>query len=220
MLQLPFQLFTQILFTARVCGDGTLRILTERRTVMERRKKRHHKKLPNRPPNMTQKQLGFYLLQHEAVRIKAPHWLPTKLGDCMECLERKPGSKGYVLVNVRCIVNGKPKRRLLYAHHLTWCSYNNRSLNSELYLRHLCSNKACINPEHMAEGTHQENLIDVHASDPARSFSAGTVLCMNDIPVIRKCIDAGERYVDIGLEFGVSASTISRIANRQSWWYA
>lgn len=44
------------------------------------------------------------------------------------------------------------------AHRLAWVLYYGRP--PRLIVRHLCSNAACVNVEHLAEGTHSDNLQD------------------------------------------------------------
>ena len=44
------------------------------------------------------------------------------------------------------------------AHRLAWTLAHGRPPVN--LIRHLCNNAACVNPDHLAEGTHSENLRD------------------------------------------------------------
>jgi hypothetical protein len=70
---------------------------------------------------------------------------------------RKLDDKGYARIGVKRF--GKLIRR---AHVLAWVDANGRLPNPETpCILHHCDNRACINPEHLYEGTQQDNVRDM-----------------------------------------------------------
>ncbi len=59
----------------------------------------------------------------------------------------------YGLVSTR----GRGRMR---AHVFSWEYHNRREVSSGKIVRHLCGNKACVRPEHLAEGTRKDNADD------------------------------------------------------------
>lgn len=52
-------------------------------------------------------------------------------------------------------------RKRLLAHRLALELYLDREVPKELEVRHMCHNSICINPLHLQEGTHKENMQDM-----------------------------------------------------------
>jgi len=49
-------------------------------------------------------------------------------------------------------------------HRLAFEVFNDRVLASDEHVRHLCANRLCLNPEHLAIGTHVQNMRDKEIS--------------------------------------------------------
>lgn len=56
---------------------------------------------------------------------------------------------------------------LQYAHRLMW-ALENGPIPKGMVVRHLCDNRRCCNPEHLAIGTHKDN-----SQDRERAYKAG-----------------------------------------------
>ena len=72
-------------------------------------------------------------------------------GDCLIRETKKSISVGYKTISAE----GKE----FYAHRLVWEVTNNKSPEG-LVIRHTCDTPACINPSHLIEGTHGDNVQD------------------------------------------------------------
>lgn len=81
---------------------------------------------------------------------------------------------------------------------------------NDLVVRHRCNNPSCVNPAHLAIGTHQDNMDDKTAAGHNRAnethpnvkFSNETVRMIREATGLRK---------DIARKFGVSESQVGNI---------
>lgn len=76
--------------------------------------------------------------------------------------------------------------------------------------RHLCNNRPCINPIHLAWGSRKENMIDMAKA----GNHPGQKLTPDEVMAIRS---AEGTCKGIGERFGVGAMTVSRIKRHQRW---
>jgi hypothetical protein len=77
-----------------------------------------------------------------------------------------------------------------------------------LLVRHLCHNRRCVNPEHLAAGTQQDNMDDM--TDALRG---GAKLTSGDVATIVGLLLLGRRVADVAGEYGVSPSMVFAIRN-------
>jgi hypothetical protein len=79
-----------------------------------------------------------------------------------------------------------------------------------LLVCHHCDNPRCCNPQHLFLGTNQDNADDkVRKNRHPRTRSHK--LTESDVIKIKKLLEQGERYRDIGKKFNVSTSPICKI---------
>jgi len=71
--------------------------------------------------------------------------------DCWECKGSKQ-TGGYG----RIVIDGVH----VLAHKLSYCLHTKSLLPSGIVIRHKCDNRKCINPLHLTEGTHRDNVHD------------------------------------------------------------
>ncbi len=93
-----------------------------------------------------------------------------------------------------------------------------------LEIRHACNNESCVNPNHLVEGTHLENMRDRDATGwkPAMKFPGESnpmaKLTADSVVLIRKMrSETGLSYERIGRKFGISGSTVGLIIKRTTW---
>jgi hypothetical protein len=90
-----------------------------------------------------------------------------------------------------------------------------------MYALHTCDNPACFNPNHLYEGTTQQNVVDSFtrnrrpirkgANHPMSKFSEADIL-----RILQLCA-SGETHSQVAKSFGVSQQTISKIVNGTAW---
>ena len=90
-----------------------------------------------------------------------------------------------------------------------------------MHVLHKCDVGACINPDHLFLGTHQDNMTDKVRKGRALGHVGEkhprAVLAENDIREILKLIARGFRLTDIAAQYGVSAEAVSAIKFNRSW---
>lgn len=161
--------------------------------------------------------------------------MPEKDGHLMDLFDRyipEPNSgcwiwegatqKGYACVMIR------PKG-IFRVHRLVLEEKLGRPIQPGFHSLHNCDVKPCINPDHLYEGTHAQNMQD--SWDRKTDRPNPTWLLINrlgsqhplaklkesDIPGIRRRMAAGESQYSIARSFGVSRSTILNIKRGTSW---
>jgi len=121
-----------------------------------------------------------------------------------------PDKDGYSLMDV----NKEHTRVHRYAYVLA----NNLTLKDikGKLVRHLCNNPRCINPEHLALGTNQDNTNDKIAAGrvPKGTKHWNAKLNDSDILAIRA---SREQLKVLSVRYEVSVSMISMIRNRRVW---
>lgn len=123
------------------------------------------------------------------------------------------GSKiksGYGIISF----GGKP----ISAHRLSW-KIHHEEIGSDMIVRHLCNNPICVNPEHLAIGTHQDNSDDrVKAGNSGKgSQNCNSSLNEEDIKKIKNLLVLGISGAEIGRRFNVSRTTINNIKKQRTW---
>lgn len=123
------------------------------------------------------------------------------------------GSKtkaGYGIISF----GGKP----ISAHRLSWKIYN-EEIRSEVVVRHLCNNAVCVNPDHLAIGTIQDNADDrVKAGNqPKGSKNNKATLNEEKVKEIKSLLNIGLSGAEIGRRFNVTRTCISSIKKERTW---
>jgi hypothetical protein len=104
------------------------------------------------------------------------------------------------------------------AHRVAYYWHTGEDIAGKV-IRHHCDNRGCVNPEHLASGTHADNVQDM--MDRGRSArgerSAKAKLTAAQVQDIRQRVANGERHWALAAEYGVSRPAISLVASRRRW---
>ena len=106
------------------------------------------------------------------------------------------------------------------SHRFSWLLAGNTIPEGHL-IRHKCRNRHCVNPEHLETGTHQDNMHDRIRDGTLNDWSKGVnhsmvKLTEDQVRAIRANQD-NKTYTDLGKEYGVNRTTISKIILRKMW---
>jgi len=104
--------------------------------------------------------------------------------------------------------------RQYQAHRVAWFIRYNRW--PKQYINHLCNNRACQNPSHMEDVSHQENVdwmvkCDRQLKGEENGFAK---LTENIVIKIRNCLDSHRK---IAKRYGISKTHVARIKSREAW---
>lgn len=102
------------------------------------------------------------------------------------------------------------------AHRYAWETYNGRPLGVGLFACHTCDNPPCVNPRHLFEGSHQDNMTDSARKGRKRLKTDGeknghAAFTNEQVVEIRKELAAGMSRGVLAKKHGVARSTIKRI---------
>jgi len=104
------------------------------------------------------------------------------------------------------------------AHRMAWVNANGRPIPDGLNVCHRCDTPACVNPDHLFLGTHDDNMADRGAKGRTltgrgtRHWSAK--LTEDQVRAIRADTRMG---TEIAHALGISSSTVYAIKARQKW---
>jgi len=109
----------------------------------------------------------------------------------------------------------------MLTHRLSYELFHGRPITEGMFLLHSCDNPKCVKPDHLREGTNQENMDDRNSRNrQANGESHGkSKLTANQVLEIRQKYQTLEDCTQAALanEFGVSQPTISKIIHNERW---
>lgn len=107
--------------------------------------------------------------------------------------------------------------KMVKAHRVALAVANDRA--PELDVLHSCDNPTCVNPAHLREGTHQDNMNDkVSRSRQVRGVRQVKARLSPDIVVsIRSAHAAGESLSALARRHKVGISTVFGVVHRETW---
>lgn len=117
-------------------------------------------------------------------------------------------STGYGKLSIRRDGRVAPRLAHRVAYELT-----KGPIPEGLCVCHKCDTPPCINPDHLFLGSHQDNNQDMARKGRARA----ACLTEDDVRGIIAALARGERHAQIAARYGVSATSIDRIATRRTW---
>lgn len=109
----------------------------------------------------------------------------------------------------------KQAHRIVLEHKL------GRTILKDMKACHTCHNPACVNENHLYEGTQANNMEDMRQSNravyPKGSKHGRAKLNEQQVLEIRQKLSQGRTICSLALEYRVSKSTIGYIKTNQSW---
>lgn len=86
------------------------------------------------------------------------------------------------------------------------------------FVIHSCDNPCCVNPEHLRQGTPQDNMSDM-INKGRKIIPIGTkhFSAKLDVRKVKKIRASHESNAALAREFGVDASAISNVRNGVTW---
>ena len=146
-------------------------------------------------------------------------WSKILTGDINECWEcvGMGLNKGYGEFSINS--------KRIFAHRFSYQLFHNRLIKEGMCILHSCDNPLCVNPNHLSEGTQQENITDMcnkgrYYSGEGLKGEKNHLSKLTEIQVkeIReKYANTTTTYRKLGIEYGVDWSAIGRIINRKTW---
>jgi hypothetical protein len=101
------------------------------------------------------------------------------------------------------------------AHRVSYEIYHKRNILPDMLILHSCNNRKCVNPQHLREGTHQENMLDrTNAGHNATNITSS--LTENDVINIREMAKTFKQK-DIAELYGITRHSVRNIVNRFTW---
>lgn len=107
------------------------------------------------------------------------------------------------------------RKKMVLSHR--WSFERHCGKEAALDVLHLCHNQACVNPNHLAEGTHQENMNQMKRARRSKTRHGTTPITLTDRQKekIRGLYATGKySHQQLANNFGVSKPWITRILNR------
>jgi hypothetical protein len=98
----------------------------------------------------------------------------------------------------------------------------NGPIPNGLWVLHRCDNPACVNPNHLFLGTHQDNVDDMIAKGRKRAAHGeaqhNSKLTTEQVIAIRQRYAAGNiTMYQLAAEYGIGAGPICNIIHRKTW---
>lgn len=125
----------------------------------------------------------------------------------------------------RIKVDGKP----IAAHRYSWELHNNKKVPHGFLVMHKCDNPACVNPDHLIVGTHQDNMNDMKAKNRqftklrgvTRNVAIGSKngnSKLTEDQAISIFNDTRPQRL-IAIDHGVSQTVVHNIKSKKTWKY-
>lgn len=101
------------------------------------------------------------------------------------------------------------------AHRVSW-EVNRGPIPDGLHVLHSCDNPPCVNPDHLRLGTNRDNIRDKVERGRSSWVGRRSKLTWDEVRDIRRRARYGN-HAALALEFGVSRSLVSMIAEGKRW---
>lgn len=111
----------------------------------------------------------------------------------------------------------KGNRKLIYAHR--YSLYLKTGIFPKLFVLHLCDVPHCVNPDHLREGSQQENMTDAvnKGRHAIGSRNGHAKLSESLVVAVWNRLEGGEKQASIARSLNISSSAISHMVNGNTW---
>lgn len=115
------------------------------------------------------------------------------------------------------IRRGGKGQGLLLAHRLSY-EMHHGPIGPRMFVMHTCDNPRCVNPDHLKQGTPQDNMLDmISKGRKVVPIGDGHFSCRLDAKKVRYIRSSNETSVALAEKFGVNPSAISNVRNGITW---
>lgn len=107
--------------------------------------------------------------------------------------------------------------RVQMVHRVSWELANGRSVAEGLFILHSCDNPSCINPEHLREGTQQDNMDDMVKRNRSHAPRTKWNTQESTIREIKRLRQQNVTVVEIAKRLNVGKSLVSHVSSGRTW---
>lgn len=143
---------------------------------------------------------------------KERFWSKVNISDPKVCWEWKAAVNecGYG----RFSVGTRLTRVHLKAHRVSLALFLGSDISPEMFVLHSCDNPACCNPNHLSQGTHKDNMLDMIRKGRSVISYGNAKLSWDKIDEIRNSSESRVKLVE---KFSISKTTLSMILSNKTW---
>ena len=106
------------------------------------------------------------------------------------------------------------KRKYFFAHRISYYVFKD-DYDPDLITMHSCDNRICCNPDHLFQGTRQDNTRDmVSKGRQACGEKSNSKLTEQQVREIRA---SSKMQIDLADEYGITQGAVTAIVNRRTW---
>jgi predicted XRE-type DNA-binding protein len=108
--------------------------------------------------------------------------------------------------------------KMIRAHRFAYQCFNGE-IGKYLLVRHTCDVPLCVNPNHLLEGTVQDNCNDMISRNRSLRGEKNheSKLTSDDVRIIKKLLSKNVKQKEIAKKFDVSRGLITQINNNKIW---
>lgn len=135
--------------------------------------------------------------------------ITSNIEKCWEWLGAISGGTGYGIAEY--------KNKLQGCHRIAWQIANKRKPTK--FILHSCDNRSCVNPNHLREGTHRDNMKDAVSRDRMAKGEefVSSKLSEKEVRKIKQMLRNGVSGNKIANQYGVVRGTIYAIKHGKTW---
>jgi hypothetical protein len=108
-------------------------------------------------------------------------------------------------------------QKLSLAHRVVYAIFKEEP--GSLCVCHKCDNRACVNPDHLFLGTHEDNMADmVKKGRQSKGIQRpSAVLTEEQVQDVRRLVAGGMMQKDVASHYGVTRQLVNYIINGKLW---